>query len=84
MAPGFSTTLRERYTKKWGKMGGSGSGNLLNQRRPIADGEVDFKTTPTSFPTKRTKCKSKKSKNKSKTRKSTKTKKSKKRKRRRK
>jgi len=74
--------LRERYTKKWGKMGGAGSGNLLNQRRPIADGEVDFKTTPTSFPIKKSRRKSKKSKSKLKIKKS-KTKKLKKKRRRR-
>ena len=49
--PGFSSTLKERKIKKWGKMGGGGSGSLVEQRRPIAEIDNPVNTTPTSFPT---------------------------------
>jgi len=48
--PGFSSTLKQRYIKKWGKMGGDGSGSLVEQRRPIAEIDNHVHTTPTSFP----------------------------------
>ena len=69
MAAGFSKTIRERYTKKWGKQKGYGPGNLLNKRRPVVDTDQDIKTKETNFPLKKMKSKRKCS-NKSKRKKS--------------
>ena len=63
---GFSKVLRDRYKKKWGKMKGAGSGNLLNSRRALVDdGKIPTKQTSYAVTKiKRKKSKKKKSKKK--------------------